>query len=85
MRVVVTGASGKAGRAVVRDLVEHEHDVLGVDLVSPTDSPAAFLLADLTDFAQAVECLAGVEAVVHLAAIPGPGIPTEEPLFGRTC
>jgi nucleoside-diphosphate-sugar epimerase len=81
VKLVITGASGKAGRAVVRDLVEHEHDVLGVDLVSPRESPAAFLLADLTDFAQAVECLAGVEAVVHLAAIPAPGIHTEEATF----
>jgi nucleoside-diphosphate-sugar epimerase len=81
VKLVVTGASGKAGRAVVRDLIEHEHDVLGVDLVSPTESPAAFLLADLTDFAQAVECLAGVEAVVHLAAIPAPGIHTDEATF----
>jgi nucleoside-diphosphate-sugar epimerase len=81
VKLVVTGASGKAGRAVVRDLVEHEHDVRGVDLVSPTESPAAFLLADLTDFAQAVECLAGVEAVVHLAAVPAPGIHTEEATF----
>jgi nucleoside-diphosphate-sugar epimerase len=81
VKLVVTGASGKAGRAVVRDLVEHEHDVLGVDLVSPTESPAAFLLADLTDFAQTVECLAGVEAVVHLAAIPDSGIHTEQATF----
>src|SRR6266536_1235294 len=81
MKLVVTGASGKAGGAVVRDLVEHEHDVLGVDLVSPTDSPTPFLLADLTDFGQTVECLSGVEAVVHLAAIPAPRIHTEETTF----
>ena len=81
MKLVVTGASGKAGRAVVRDLVEHEHDVLAVDVVSPTESPAAFLLTELTDFGQTVECLAGVEAVVHLAAIPAPRIHTEEATF----
>jgi hypothetical protein len=34
VKVVVTGASGKAGRAVVRDLLEYEHEVLAVDLVS---------------------------------------------------
>ena len=77
---MVTGASGKAGRAVVRDLLEHEHDVLAVDVV-PAESPAAFLLADLTDFGQTVECLAGVDAVVHLAAIPAPLIRTEETTF----
>jgi nucleoside-diphosphate-sugar epimerase len=81
MKVVVTGASGKAGRAVVRDLLEHEHEVLAVDLTSPVESPAAFLLADLTDFGQTVECLSGVDAVVHLAAIPASRIHTEEMTF----
>jgi nucleoside-diphosphate-sugar epimerase len=80
-RVVVTGASGKAGRAVVRDLLEQEDEVLAVDVVSPTESPASPLLADLTDFGQTVECLAGADAVVHLAAIPAPGIRTEETTF----
>jgi nucleoside-diphosphate-sugar epimerase len=80
-KVVVTGASGKAGRAVVGDLLEHEHEVLAVDVVSSAESPAAFLLADLTDFGQTVECLAGADAVVHLAAIPAPGIRTEETTF----
>ena len=33
MRIVVTGGSGKAGRWVARDLREHDHDVLNVDVV----------------------------------------------------
>lgn len=78
---MVTGASGKAGRGVVRDLLEHEYEVLAVDVVSPAESPAAFLLADLTDFGQTVECLAGADAVVHLAAIPASRIRTEETTF----
>jgi nucleoside-diphosphate-sugar epimerase len=81
VRVAVTGASGKAGRAVVRDLVDHEHEVLAVDIVSSDDSPAESLRADLTEFGQTVESLAGVDAVVHLAAIPAPGIHTEETTF----
>jgi nucleoside-diphosphate-sugar epimerase len=81
VRVVVTGSSGKAGRAVVRELVEHDHDVLAVDLVLPADRLAPFLRADLTELGQTVECLTGADAVVHLAAIPASGIHTEETTF----
>jgi nucleoside-diphosphate-sugar epimerase len=81
MKVAVTGSSGKAGRAVVRDLVEHGHDVLAVDLVAPRDRLAPFLAVDVTEFGQTVECLAGADAVVHLAAIPASGIRSEETTF----
>jgi len=33
-RICVTGASGKAGRAVVADLLEHDHWVVATDLTS---------------------------------------------------
>ena len=78
---MVTGASGKAGRAVVRDLLDHEHEVLAVDRIAAADSQVQFLLADLTEFGQTVECLAAADAVVHLAAIPASGIQTEETTF----
>lgn len=81
MRVVVTGSSGKAGRAVVRDLLGHGYDVLAVDLVAPREPVAPFLAVDVTEFGQTVECLAGVDAVVHLAAIPASGIRSEETTF----
>ena len=81
MKVVVTGSSGKAGRAVVRALAERDHDVLGVDLVPPRERLARFLIADLTELGQTVECLVGADAVVHLAAIPASGIQTEEATF----
>ena len=38
MKVVVTGGSGKAGRAVVRGLLEAGHDVLNVDVVPSAES-----------------------------------------------
>ncbi len=31
-RIIVTGGSGKAGRAVVADLLEHGYDVLNLDI-----------------------------------------------------
>jgi nucleoside-diphosphate-sugar epimerase len=74
MRIVVTGGSGKAGRWVVRDLREHGHDVLNVDAKHDGSPHGQCLVADLTDYGQAAESLAGADAVVHLAAIPAPDI-----------
>ena len=82
--VCVTGASGKAGRAVVADLREHGYDVLATDaVVSREDRDEGVLRADLTDYGQAVEALsqAGADAVVHLANIPAPGLSTPAVTF----
>jgi nucleoside-diphosphate-sugar epimerase len=90
MRIAVTGGSGKVGRAVVRDLLEHGHDVLNIDRVAPDparSAPAPFLPADVADYGQALEAvsgaevLPGVEAVVHLAAIPSPFHATPDVTF----
>jgi nucleoside-diphosphate-sugar epimerase len=83
-RVCVTGASGKAGRAVAADLREHGYDVLATDaVVSREDRDEGMLRADLTDYGQAVEVLsqAGADAVVHLANIPAPGLSTPAVTF----
>lgn len=72
MRIVVTGASGKAGRVVARDLLAHGHEVVATDLRAG-DGEADVLVADLTDYGQAIDVLHGADATVHLANIPGPG------------
>lgn len=72
MRIVVTGGSGKAGRWVVRDLRDHGHDVLNVDLTHDGSPHGQCIRADLTDLGQAHDVVAGADAVVHLAAIPAP-------------
>ena len=74
MRIVVTGGSGKAGRWVVRDLRDRGHDVLNVDVVAGESTHGESVLADLADLGQVHELVAGADAVVHLAAIPAPGI-----------
>jgi nucleoside-diphosphate-sugar epimerase len=81
VKVVVTGASGKAGRAVVRALAERDHEVLAVDLVPAAQQLTASLIVDLTEMGQTAETLAGADAVVHLAAIPASGIRSEEITF----
>ena len=74
-RICVTGASGLAGRAVVRDLLENGYDVAATDIaVSRPDRENGMLRADLTDYGQAIEALEGADAVVHLANIPAPSL-----------
>src|SRR5260221_10309642 len=80
-QVVVTGGSGKAGRAVVRDLVEHGYDVLNVDLVPSREPLVPFLKVDLTDLGQTFEALRNATAVVHLAAISAPQLLPDEFTF----
>ncbi len=72
MRVVVTGGAGRIGQAVVRALLERGDDVLVLDMRVPEEKRCEFVCADVTDFAQILNAFRGMEAVVHLAAIPGP-------------
>jgi len=86
--IVVTGGSGKAGRACIQDLLAHQYEVASVDLAGPSDPNLPFSRADLTDFGQTVAALSGIDervrnvtAVVHLAAIPAPGLATNAVTF----
>jgi nucleoside-diphosphate-sugar epimerase len=86
MKVCVTGASGRAGRAVVAELLAHQHDVIATDLVRPAPGAlggAEFVRADLTDYGQAVEIFEDSEAVIHLANIPAPGLCTPAVTFNE--
>jgi nucleoside-diphosphate-sugar epimerase len=81
-KICVTGASGKAGRAVTKELLAYGYEVVATDLAAPAeDLGVPVLRADLTDYGQAVEVLHGVDAVVHLANIPAPGIHTPATTF----
>jgi nucleoside-diphosphate-sugar epimerase len=75
----VTGATGKAGRAVVAELREHGYHVAPVDIRAGRGSGT--LQADLTDYGQAVEALSQADAVVHLANIPAPELSTPAVTF----
>lgn len=82
VRVCVTGASGTAGRATVAELLAHGHEVRATDVApAPIDLGVPLLRADLTEYGQAIEVLHGVDAVVHLANIPAPGLHTPAVTF----
>ena len=93
--VVVTGGSGKAGRAAIRELLAHGYTVMNVDVAPPAEPLCHFLKADLNDMGQAVDALrraAGTVdrrreplgqpfAVVHMAGIPAPGLAPDAVTF----
>ena len=88
-RVVVTGGAGKLGRACVDELVRHGWDVVVFDRARPpAESKAGFVPIDLTDYGQVLDAMLGVEeryvrpdALVHLAAVPAPGILPDHQTF----
>ena len=82
--IAVTGGNGKLGRAVVARLREEGHDVIVLDRVAGGGAT----LVDFTDYGQTVDALlgvndrhAGLDAIVHLAAIPAPGIMSDAETF----
>ena len=86
MRIALTGSSGKLGTVVARDLRAAGYDVIGIDVVG-TRGPD-FVQVDLTDYGQVVDALTavgdrhdGFDAVVHLGAIPAPGIRSDVATF----
>ena len=93
--VVVTGGSGKAGSAIIRDLIAHGYTVINVDIVPPREPLCHFLKADLTDMGQATDIIrsaAGTidrrrapfgtcDAVIHMAGIPAPGLAPDNVTF----
>ncbi len=88
MRIAVTGGSGKLGRAVVSHLAESGYRVVNLDRVGTPGQDAKFIRVELSDFGQVFAALHSVDdayesidAVVHLAAIPAPGLTTNAVTF----
>lgn len=79
MRIAVTGGSGKLGRHVVRRLTDDGHEVLNLDRAGERSPGLA--IVDLRNYGQVLDVLLGLDdrhtgfdAIVHLGAIPAPGI-----------
>ncbi|GLS22304.1 3-beta hydroxysteroid dehydrogenase [Labrys miyagiensis] len=76
MKIAITGATGFAGRNLVRLAAERGHEVVATarGITGPGDfqGQARFLQADLGDEAALRATFAGCDAVIHLAALSAP-------------
>ncbi len=86
MRIAVTGGSGKLGRSVVRRLSQDGHQVLNLDRVG--QKGRGFVSVDLRSYGQVLDVILGLDdrhsgfdAIVHLAAIPAPGLAPDAAIF----
>lgn len=94
--IIVTGGSGKVGRACIKDLMEHGYKVASIDMVRPAGlsnppkpTDVNFTRADITDFGEVMAAFSGINTrveeavtgIVHLGAIASPGEAADHVIF----
>lgn len=72
MKIVVTGGAGRIGRYVVEDLLDAHHAVVVFDQAPLHGGRAEFVKGDVRDLSACTRVVRGADAIIHLAAIPGP-------------
>jgi nucleoside-diphosphate-sugar epimerase len=94
--IIVTGGSGKVGRAAVRHLMDNGYKVASLDMVRPAGlsnppkpTDPNFSRVDITDFGQVMAAFSGIneriagniDGIVHLGAIASPGEAPDHVIF----
>jgi nucleoside-diphosphate-sugar epimerase len=79
--VLITGGSGKLGRFVVERFKDAGWNAISADRVAHPDKSVSQLIVDLRNAGEVLDLVTGVnnrieklDAIVHLAAIPAPGL-----------
>jgi nucleoside-diphosphate-sugar epimerase len=73
MKILVTGSAGHLGEALVRTLRGASHDIVSLDLVP---SPFTSHTGSITDRDCVRQCMQGLDAVIHSAAVHKPHLVT---------
>jgi UDP-glucose 4-epimerase len=73
MKVLVTGSAGHLGEALVRNLLDLQYEVVGLDILASPFTTHAGSIADRS-FVQ--RCMRGVQAVFHAATLHKPHVAT---------
>jgi dTDP-4-dehydrorhamnose reductase len=86
MKILVTGGLGRVGAAVLARLTRAGHELLVIGRSARPERPGMrYAQCDITRMDQLAPALQGMDAVVHLAAIPGPGGQALEEIFRVNC
>ena len=81
MKILVTGGSGTIGGYVLRELLHAGHTVSSFSRTAPRVEGAEFIRGDITNPDQLSQACQKQDAVIHLAAVPGPGRATPAQLL----
>jgi nucleoside-diphosphate-sugar epimerase len=80
VRTFVTGASGTLGSYICRELIHAGHEVTGYSRTPTVSDGISWVSGDVGDCEAVARAAKGHDAVIHLAAIPGPGRASAEKL-----
>tara|TARA_B100001123_G_C15273607_1_gene1011266 strand:- start:121 stop:969 length:849 start_codon:yes stop_codon:yes gene_type:complete len=77
-KIIVTGGSGKAGKATIRELLSHNYDVFNIDLKNRRKKIVPFYKQDLENFQDSINTISeinkktdGIDGIIHQAAAMG--------------
>jgi UDP-glucose 4-epimerase len=73
MKVLVTGSAGHLGEALVRNLLDLQYEVVGLDILA---SPFTTHAGSIADRSCVRRCMSGVQAVFHAATLHKPHVAT---------
>ncbi len=80
--ILITGANGMIGRALLNKMMKLEANILAVDLFKPKDldNKIKFIAGDLREFSFCKEIMSGMDIAFHVAGIKGsPQVCMENP------
>lgn len=70
--ICVTGGSGGAGEAVIRELLAHGYACVNLDIKPPRAALCPFVETDMCDYAAVYAAMEGCDGLVHFAGNPHP-------------
>jgi nucleoside-diphosphate-sugar epimerase len=91
MKILVTGGLGMVGRPLVQRLLRQGHTVRVLDRIPEAEADrtalgeAEYAFCDINDFSALRQEVHGIQAIIHLAAIPDPASGPGHDVFRINC